>query len=383
MVSKIKRNFIFSAISLFVFIFNTNRIFAVENNNSPSPTVIGKIDGESTNKFSIVTVRFNKKPSFNEVNIEDHGSFIQIKLPNTLAPNSGKFYDANSPYLTKVSSFQLSEKDAAVRIFVNKKASKIKKVTDAKILNSRLVITTDHNALNSIISSTVPTTINKNVMSTASSQATSVVKKHSMQESLVTISLYLGVLIALLALTLFLKPILRKKKLKLQGIEEVVEMKQMATLALAPRHKLSLVQVGDEQVLLSVSNDGINLISKIENKNTKQNSITQQLQNIMREQQKITANKNTPQQIASTEIRENPRTLDPIRKESRAPQKKTNAKTLETNDKKTKKTPTKKKTSINVSVSDSGIKDHSNDSIDSIDDVTKMIREKLKNLPSF
>jgi hypothetical protein len=99
----------------------------------------------------VVTVRLNNKPQWNEVALEEHGTFLQIKLPKTQIPASGEFIDGNGPYLKKIATFQLQDDDGALRFFLSLDASKAKMATSAELLGDRLVITIDHKKIEQLM----------------------------------------------------------------------------------------------------------------------------------------------------------------------------------------------------------------------------------------
>ncbi|NDE14193.1 hypothetical protein EBZ80_04610 [bacterium] len=135
--------------------------FAVVD-SSPG-TAIVKIEGESDKAVSIVTVALSGRPDWSKEEngsnpvVEDHGTFIQVLLPQTVVPSPGNFLDAHSPFITKIAAFQVPNAksgqptDAAVRLFLNRDAAIVRKATFAEILADRLVVTLDHKKLDAAI----------------------------------------------------------------------------------------------------------------------------------------------------------------------------------------------------------------------------------------
>jgi flagellar protein FliO/FliZ len=110
-----------------------------------SMMTIGGIDGESDDAMSLINIRFVRKPSWTKLNeVQEHGSFLQIVLPNTIVPNPGEFYEGNSPYIQKIAAFQLTPNSAGVRLFTTENAAKTKQAANVELLGKRLVFTIDH-----------------------------------------------------------------------------------------------------------------------------------------------------------------------------------------------------------------------------------------------
>lgn len=105
---------------------------------------LGPIDGESDQKSSVITLRYDSKPGFQKPVVEAHGSFLQIVLPNTTVLKPGVFQEANSPYIRKFAPFQLDEDTAALRLFVSKEAQDLQPAVSVDILENRVLVILDH-----------------------------------------------------------------------------------------------------------------------------------------------------------------------------------------------------------------------------------------------
>jgi flagellar biogenesis protein FliO len=380
----------------------------------PTRTVtIGLIDGESTLDMTVVTVRLSEKPILTTIDIQDHGTFLQIPLPGTIAPNPGQFFEGNSPIIKKIAVFQTTPTETALRLFLTEDAALVKSATDAVIMDTRLVITTDHRQLKKLMSQ-LPLKIDKNAeigptdsllgdskpLPTATPVPKSEIAQGSLtknaginyKDKLVEITVFSGILLILVIFAISLKPLMRKRQMLIQG-DSYVPMKLLSNLALAPRQKLSLVQVGNEQILLSISPDKVEFISRIGE--TPRGSNQQQFQQPQAQVQK---------QIARPSARPATPSLGPSVKDANTEEEtfrpKSSRSDLQAAGRQTE--PQRQKSNIKdrpavtasrgikVEISDNGIKDLSSKtkirnegSSGSIDDVTRMIREKLKNLPSI
>jgi len=273
---------------------------AVNSTVKPSKvTSLGAITTDVESDLTIVTARLNKAPDWKTIDLEEHGTFLQIKLPQTQIPSSGEFFDGNGPFLRKLASFQLPNEDGALRLFINQDASKAKLATTAELLGDRLVITIDHKKLEQLISPATaknegaPAAINaaatgSPTMDPASSQTVVAGAKTTdsninakTAESNKTLSpsngdqlhaqltkgagicaiLFMGLL------GLQLNRVRRRKSKKSALNSEYMEpatMRVLSSIAVGQKQKLTLVQVGAQQLLIGVGPESINLITSIE-----------------------------------------------------------------------------------------------------------------------
>ena len=58
--------------------------------------LIEAVKSESDDQSSLVSILYKKGVPNTDVEIEEHGTFIQIKIPRTVVPHPA-FYDGNSP----------------------------------------------------------------------------------------------------------------------------------------------------------------------------------------------------------------------------------------------------------------------------------------------
>ena len=79
--------------------------------------VLRDIEPGSDEKRTVTTIGFDKNYKEN-YKLKNEGSFIEIVLPNVSVEQPGTFYDAKSPFFTKIAPFQLNNNDAAIRFFL-------------------------------------------------------------------------------------------------------------------------------------------------------------------------------------------------------------------------------------------------------------------------
>lgn len=262
---------------------------------------LGDVDGETFDQMTVINIRFHGKPTWAETpKVEDHGMFLQISLPDTLVPEPGKFFDGPTPHFPKIAIIQTTTKDAAVRIFTVKPANTVREASRTEILGDRLIMTLDHKNLQILLGQTMataepsfvgpPAPAAKNVQSadTVISQTTVrddlappslVLKKEpktaltgngsqvDLRGTLTKVAAFSGIMFLILIATWFVKPKLRRRiktKKSAQGEElPALGFETLATMALSPRQKLMVVQIGNDRVLLGVSQDSISFLTNL------------------------------------------------------------------------------------------------------------------------
>lgn len=240
-----------------------------------------KLDSESDEESTLVSVLFKEKAPLGETKVEEHGTFIQVKIPKTIVANTGKFYDGNSPYIRKIAIFQIDDTTAGIRLFVTQDTDTIVPALSTETLSDRLLIHIDHKIVKvphiddsppveKIIASTEvrkdikdPAKLvkeNKEKELVESSDLKESVASSISKEDLENIAIMLAVIIPLMIMSLLVRRVMsRSKKGDVQGYP----MKTLASYSLAPKQNLTLVEVGKQQILLGVSPDGINYLTSI------------------------------------------------------------------------------------------------------------------------
>lgn len=264
---------------------------------------IGTIDGESDARMSIINIRLDRNPGWSRVSeLQDHGSFLQLVIPNALVPEPGKFFDGNNPYLPKVAVFQLTPSDAAVRLFANRDAARIKQASQAEILGNRIVLTVDHARLASGTAAAeapvgpfVGPPVPEELRPTPSISAEDVIAKTEvrhdipapsdalkgtngaevatsplatggidLREKLTSVTIFSGVMLVGLLIFWMARPYMKRRAAAARGeTEPQISMRTIASLPLAARQKVSLIQVGDEKILIGVTPEAVTFLTAI------------------------------------------------------------------------------------------------------------------------
>ncbi|RZA21933.1 MAG: hypothetical protein EOP10_16055, partial [Proteobacteria bacterium] len=425
---------------------------------SPTLMTLGPIDGESDQKSSVITLRYDTKPGFQKPVVEAHGSFLQIVLPNTLVLKPGVFQEANSPYIRKFAPFQLDEDTAAIRLFVTKEAENLAPAVSVDILENRVLIIVDHEkaekavgpsfngvpvtggptpeqvvkqvavrsdipdpislmsnakkgdaitagpapapasspivaaAVAAVQAQSAPTPVAQKVEAAppingadsaafakaaikteaqvAGAEAPTPRWADSIETKLIAVSVFCALMLgALIALKSW-----RRAATKALPPGADFSLKTLATHALGPKQKITVIQVGGEQILLGVSPEGINFLTSLRSQ-TEGPSMPRMPIDPSLYQKTLSPTPKRPALRESNEPLSRPSPL--ARSESRP-----------TRDTESRGGGVEPGSSIRYGVGDEGIKNFkgrpsasSNQNDESLEDVTRLIRKKLKDLP--
>ncbi len=239
-----------------------------------SPIALNNVETDVDNEETLVTLTFSDRLPIENPSIEDHGTFLNLPLPDIVIPEPGKFYEGKGPYITKLATFQFSPDHSALRIFLKHDAAEIKKAVSLNVLNDRLVIAVNHKILadagivDHLASKKAPTAdevIQKTSVNPEIDDPALLVKNQSntqttLRKNLTAVSIFSGVM--LIGLFLFHTFWGRYKRRDKNSADQIT-MKTLATYSLAPKRDIALVQVGSQKILLGVSQDNISFLTNI------------------------------------------------------------------------------------------------------------------------
>ena len=335
----------------------------------PQPIEIEHIGTESTDKFSLVTLKLNGAPTRSNIQLNNKGSYAQTILPNVKIGSIDNFIDAQSPYLSKIALFSDDQDRSVLRVFSDLDASDIIRATELEYIGNRIVLSLDHTLLGknktaTAIEAAPPTPSLEQLPLKQENKAFNRVLQKSAIAS--------GVLLFLALMLLSLRRVFRNRRI-LDEENGAIAMKVLNSISLSPRQKLSVIQIGEEQLLFSQESGRLELIKEIHQKRAVERQTLQR------------ATQKQAQRISRTSEPRDPKRRTTGFKESAI--KKQNADKVESTNPKIKETKSRKNTSrINVSIGDDGIQnnsDETNPSHQTLEDVTQIIRNKLKNLPNM
>lgn len=349
-------------------------------------TTIGQIITEVEGDLTIVTVRLNKTPEWKDVVIEEHGTFLQIKMANTMIPASGEFIDGNGPFLKKIATFQLPNEDGALRFFINQDAAKAKLATTAELIGNRLIITIDHTKLEQLISA--------QPVKTASATATEIVAKTQVEKNIPApgdliagspaeseksaaaplpasgelrnqLAKAAG-FFALLLIALIASQVVKVKRRKAgnftsaHGLSQPTALKVLSSIAVGPKQKVTLIQVGSQEILIGVGPESINLLSVI--------APTNVTNNFARHLESASVN-------SDIRLKSPSEPTPPLQ-----PRRPVVAATTRPQAPNSKPTPVTGNR-INVAVGDDGARNVNASASQKNDDITRILRDRLRNIP--
>ena len=105
------------------------------------------VQSESTDESSLVTVVTKGLTLAGIAQPEAHSTFIQIVLPNTQSSLKGEFFDGDSPFIRKVALFSVGETDLGLRLFTSQDPKTIIGSLSVQPLKGRLLIHLDHKTI--------------------------------------------------------------------------------------------------------------------------------------------------------------------------------------------------------------------------------------------
>ena len=336
-------------------------------------TVFKGLDSDSDRKTSVITLNFNSRIQQSNLELKPHSTFLDLVLKNVMVPESGKFYDITSPYISKVVVVQVSDIESSIRFFVNEKASDIKQVTAVDHLNDKIIITVDHRLLAKMgYTNHLPKSKKPKQDILSESNINNVGMKVDELESANSYRMVVATTFSIVMLSFLLLFYLYKskgRKLKFNNNEGRVSMKTLAYYALGPKRNIQLLQVGGERLLLGVTPDNINFLTKLDSPDEQKTKPNNEPVNVTRRTTKphsSQAKPSKPRRLSSNKITPQPKPKTRTQKPTRAP--------VSEPAPRLQQTPYGSANSIG--------KDNSR-SEKSIEDVTSMIRKKLKDLPSI
>lgn len=322
-------------------------------------------------KSTKVTIQLNS-PISELPKIESHGTFLQLSFPKLMVPRSGEFKDINSPYISKIVAFQHSDYRATVRIIVPQDAQMIASGLNVQSQGSVITLDFDHEKIKSALRSdpkitavppkaaTAEDVIKKTQISTTQEPPSVLVKQSTakkqpmfsalrMNDKLGIAAAFCAVLFALMILVGFFK----SKRFKTGDPTGVgMEMRSLSTKYVNPKHRIELFEIAGQKILLSIGQDQVSYLTTL---------------------QQMAPQPHPPMKVSPVPS-EAPKRMAQVTKA-----------VAKQNVQATRIQPIDERP-IRVAINDEIKLDYSRDRLkkpdEAISDVTKMIREKLRNLPS-
>jgi len=371
-----------------VFLILSTTLLHAEENKPASNSTLGKISVEDNNDASIVTIRLDSKPTWTDYQVKDHGTFIQVNLPQTIVPNPGEFTNGAGPIVQKIAAFQSPENTAGVRLFLSEDAALVKQALKQDLLGDRILITVDHKKLAELVSKdpantaasasmtsaqqviettkvndTIDPPAEKIKLKKSSNITTPPVFKQTPQltKQLTNVSIFSGILLFGLIVFHLIRSrfkIRRNRTTDSKFQEEALKL--ISSHVLAPKQKIQLLEICGQKILLSVSPEGINYLTSIPEP-SKPQTVSQRLpeQSVSQTTRVVPPRQEHPKQLSGPK---------PVQQSNTTGYLPNKAQVANRYSQKQQPVATAK---------------HDSQSATAINDVTKLIREKLKNLPAI
>ena len=328
-------------------------------------------------------------------------------LPNVSVEQPGTFYDAKV-YIFKIAPFQLNNNDAAIRFFVKESKLHIEKALKVEIDKNTIIIDLDHAKLLNksdladtsmpsaaeVISKTkVRNNISNPVPVDKSLQSRQKEESRISSDKTLNLKKYLNIVAGFTAIIMFFFLGYSVYKNRSGDVSDLVDItkdsiKTLATYPISPKQQLKLVEVAGEKILLGVSGDSIsylktvdetqqhNSINVVENKPLKiDTSPKSELQLSARSRPAASKAKKSYPISSGVENGSNGEGNIAMKMLSKQDKDYSDVSNVEIKQKKslTSSIDSSKKTMVKKSKSTENNK--------AVEDVTKLIRKKLQNLP--
>ena len=367
-------------------------------------SVLRDIDSASDEAKTFTTISFDS--AYNEkYTLKNEGSFVEIVLPNVTVEQPGIFYDAKSPFFTKIAPFQLNNNDAAIRFFVKENKLHIEKAIKVSITKQTMMVELDHNVLSNksdLADKTMPSATEvisktkvrkdiedpaKNIVAEKSEGITAAAGTVSAKTKVNKIDYkkYLNIMAGLLAIGMFIFLGISFYKNRSGNMSDLLDVskeniKTLATYPISQKQQLKLVEVAGEKILLGVSGDSINYLKTINDavETMPQQAVERSPLKLERTFEKPSLNleakaspnnakKASPYTTPKRDVQADNIAMKMLNKES-----------TDFSDEKNVEIKTKKKKSPSR---DTKVASKAKRNDKAVEDVTKLIRKKLQNLP--
>ncbi len=344
--------------------------------------VIHQMTTESDEESSLITLKVKGKEVDKISSFEVHSTFVQLVIPQSTSPEIGKFIDGNSPFFRKVALFKIDGNTIGLRMFPTQDPKTLLNSLTSQVLKGRILIYLDHKTVpppltgvpdvedvvkkvkvrNDISDPAKQLVRAKNDSNKTKTETTdfqnSPMIDATIKDKLIYITVFLAILlVGFVSLLLFRRVASRTGVMP--SLDSKITMKTLATYPISPKQKLTLIEVGKQKLLLGVSPENINYLTEINKENNATSLPYQHAQPIH--------NPTLPQ--TNQNYKESTK-IESIKAKTLNPEKKPNP-----------------YTKLNKSDMDSHVKDNRSTKEvvgdqKSIEDVTNLIRRKLKNLPN-
>jgi flagellar protein FliO/FliZ len=201
--------------------------------------------------------------------IEEHGTFLQVLVPNAITTNPGKFIDGAGAIVKKIVTFQSSPNEVSIRLFIDGDGPTVAKQTFVDSLSNRLLLTIDDVGATTAIAATTANltdTPSASVVpeSAVAAAAVTETSKGDLQKKMTNLTVYSAGALFLLLVVMGLRPLIRRRQQQNTGPSEIPAFKTLAVHSLGPKQKIAVVKVGEQRLLLGITPSNISILQNID-----------------------------------------------------------------------------------------------------------------------
>jgi flagellar biogenesis protein FliO len=247
-----------------------------------TPVILKSLEIEEMEANTVVNIKFDQKMRQEKPSLQDHGSFVQMIVPDVTVLESGKFYESTSPYINKIAVVQGSKNEALIRMFLAKDAAALLPSFKVDVLDDRLMVFLDLKSLEA-------RNITDHVKTQAKTQASEIVATTAIKndipdpakltfgkpvdakynDKMIVVAAFLGLLIVVAGGSFMIRNFFRRLSGK-KADYDVPKFRTLATYAIAPKQRLAVVEIGGQQILLGISQQNISYLTTISEKAPRQ-----------------------------------------------------------------------------------------------------------------
>ena len=213
---------------------------------SAEPLALTGVNGSVIGDSTLITLDLNRAPVWRDVAVHSRGNLLELKLPDTVISDAGKFNTVNSPYILKLLPLQLDAQTTSLRVFSSTEGDLLKRATTVEVAGKQIIVFVDHSKLRPVLPS----------------KATSTEAYGS--GWLGKIQLVAIVLVAMLTLLLCLFGLWRFFVWRARRTHDSVQnsvLRSVSQLPLSAQHHLALVEVYGQRLLFAVSDRCVELMT--------------------------------------------------------------------------------------------------------------------------
>ena len=213
---------------------------------STEPLALTGVNGSVIGNSTLITLDLSRAPTWQDVDMHSRGNLLELKLPDTIASDAGKFHTIDSPYVLKLLPLQLDAQTTSLRVFASTEGNLLKQATTVEVAGKQIIVFVDHSKLQ-------PALPNK----ATSTEVYSSGLLGKIQLAAIVLVAVLTLLLCLFGLWRFF--IWRERRTH-DSMQHSV-LRSVSQLRLSTQHHLALVEVYGQRLLFAVSDRCVELMT--------------------------------------------------------------------------------------------------------------------------